>query len=110
MEEEAGPAVLTLATRSLLLLKGEPTRVRTVDRRERAKQRNGRTRIRCPRCGWEPGRHDRWICRCFHVWNTFDTRGVCPGCGYQWLETQCLRCKVMSRHEDWYVVEPGQSS
>lgn len=71
---------------------------------------SGRIRIRCPRCTWEPGRHDRWMCRCLHVWNTFDTHGLCPACAYQWLETQCLRCLVMSPHEHWYVEETGPTA
>ena len=63
--------------------------------------------IRCPRCFWRPEASSRWQCRrpCFHVWNTFDTRGRCPACSYQWLETQCLKCLTMSPHEAWY--EPG---
>ncbi len=59
----------------------------------------------CPRCGWEPARSDRWMCLCLHVWNTFETRGVCPGCGRAWQETQCLRCHALSRHDDWYQDE-----
>ena len=59
--------------------------------------------IRCPACGWRPLRSSRWQCRCLHVWNTFDTRGKCPGCAYQWTETQCLQCHVMSPHEAWYT-------
>ena len=59
-------------------------------------------RIRCPVCGWQPRAHDRWRCRCGHVWNTFDTGGVCPGCLYQWTETQCLACGRWSPHSDWY--------
>lgn len=61
-------------------------------------------RIRCPKCKWQPNRSSRWQCRadCRHVWNTFDTHGVCPACGYAWRETQCLRCHVMSPHVDWY--------
>jgi len=64
-------------------------------------------RIRCPLCDWEPQKHDRWMCRCEHVWNTFDTRGVCPQCSYRWLVTQCLRCHRFSAHEDWYE-KPGR--
>jgi hypothetical protein len=37
-------------------------------------------RIRCPKCKWQPGRGERWMCKCRHVWNTFDTHGVCPAC------------------------------
>ena len=59
-------------------------------------------RIRCPKCGWEPRAEDRWQCACLHVWNTFDTRGRCPACERQWRMTQCLRCEVLSRHDDWY--------
>ena len=90
----------------MLLLKGEPDRVRTPGTGERPGQRSGRTRIRCPRCAWEPGRDDRWMCSCLHVWNTFDTRGVCPACGHEWSETQCLRCGEWSKHDDWYAEEP----
>jgi hypothetical protein len=74
--------------------------------RETEKQRGATTRgrkIRCPRCAWEPGKHDRWMCLCGHVWNTFDTRGVCPGCDAKWKETACLRCHQWSDHEAWYV-------
>ena len=86
-----------------LLFKFEPRGTPGV--READEKGPGRNRIRCPRCAWEPGRGDRWMCTCLHVWNTFDTRGVCPGCGRRWLETQCLRCKAWSRHEDWYEEE-----
>jgi hypothetical protein len=91
---------------SLLLLKretgGPGTRVRPAD--ERRAGRGGR-RIRCPRCGWEPRPGDRWGCLCGHVWNTFETEGVCPGCGRAWEETQCHRCHAWSLHRDWYVTE-----
>ena len=63
------------------------------------------SRIRCPRCAWEPGRGDVWSCHCGHTWNTFETRGVCPGCGHVWRETQCPRCSAWSPHESWYVVD-----
>jgi DNA-directed RNA polymerase subunit RPC12/RpoP len=59
--------------------------------------------IRCPVCRWRPRARDRWQCTCLHVWNTFDTRGVCPACSFRWRETQCLSCGVMSDHEAWYA-------
>jgi hypothetical protein len=62
-------------------------------------------RIRCPLCRWRPRPSDAWGCRCGHAWNTFDTRGRCPRCEYQWRHTQCLRCHVFSLHEDWYAPE-----
>lgn len=58
--------------------------------------------IRCPRCNYKPHPHDRWICRCGHVWNTFDTGAICPACGYAWAVTQCGCCSLWSPHRDWY--------
>jgi hypothetical protein len=62
----------------------------------------GEGRIRCPKCRWMPGKHDRWMCNCLHIWNTFDTGGVCPACLKQWTVTQCLACHKISPHSDWY--------
>jgi hypothetical protein len=60
--------------------------------------------IFCPKCGWRPGPGDRWVCTpdCGTVWNTFWTRGMCPGCARQWHLTQCLRCAQHSAHLRWY--------
>jgi hypothetical protein len=74
-------------------------------------------RIRCPLCAWEPDASSRWGCvrtdvpegfsgGCGTVWNTFSTRGRCPGCQHQWRWTHCLRCTEWSLHEDWYIEEP----
>jgi hypothetical protein len=74
----------------------------------RARDLVGSGRIRCPLCRWTPERRHRWQCRCGCVWNTFETRGRCPQCAFKWLQTQCLKCKQWSAHEDWYVKdEPG---
>lgn len=73
-------------------------------------------RIRCPVCRWRPRASDLWSCAdcgypehfyggCGTVWNTFDTRGLCPGCGHQWRWTSCLICWEWSPHEDWYEKE-----
>ena len=62
-------------------------------------------RIRCPLCGWRPGAHDRWMCHCGHLWNTFETGGVCPGCLYQWKVTACPACNRWSAHSDWYAQD-----
>ena len=67
----------------------------------------GGARIRCPRCAWQPGRHEKWTCDCGHDWNTFETGGVCPACQRQWLETQCPRCDTWSPHLAWYVDDAG---
>jgi len=96
--------------RVLLRLRGDPDPVRTSDPEDSTGERGRGPRIRCPRCAWEPGRHDLWACTCLHSWNTFETRGVCPACGRKWAETQCPRCNEWSRHEEWYVDEPGPSA
>ena len=70
-------------------------------------------RIRCPLCDWRPRRSSTWCCVvqgtpeppfewCGTSWNTFSTRGRCPGCAHQWKWTSCLRCHGFSLHEDWY--------
>ena len=77
-------------------------------------------RIRCPRCGWQPDRSSQWCCAdtgapehfapgCGTSWNTFDTRGLCPGCDHQWRWTLCLSCHGWGRHEDWYADEEDES-
>lgn len=60
--------------------------------------------IYCPKCEWRPGPEDRWHCvaSCGTSWNTFWTRGVCPGCGVQWSSTQCFACNQYAPHEAWY--------
>lgn len=70
------------------------------------------SRIRCPLCSWQPKKSSRWCCSdfgshygCGTEWNTFDTRGHCPGCNYQWKWTDCLRCFRSSPHEAWYEDE-----
>jgi hypothetical protein len=69
--------------------------------------------IRCPRCHWRPQPSSRWRCDCARTpeppfdacgtaWNTFSTKGRCPGCSHQWQWTSCLRCGESSLHIDWY--------
>ena len=42
---------------------------------------------------------------CNMSWNTFDTKGRCPGCSHQWRHTSCLKCQAWSPHDDWYVKD-----
>jgi hypothetical protein len=63
--------------------------------------------IYCPRCAWHPSAASRWVCArriggCGHVWNTFDTRGVCPKCRWKWEIAACLSCRQFSLHEARY--------
>jgi hypothetical protein len=85
----------------------EKIQERKLDEREKS------ARIRCPQCHWQPKAVSRWFCGpcadpenffggCGSWWNTFQTRGRCPGCGHQWRWTACLRCTKWSLHEDWY--------
>ena len=84
---------------------------------QKQKTEDRKSRIRCPVCSWQPPRTSRWSCLpmgapeffaggCGHRWNTFDTRGCCPGCRYQWKHTSCMRCSATSLHEDWYEKGP----
>jgi hypothetical protein len=71
-------------------------------------------RIRCPLCAWQPTSSSVWVCwsgdtpesffgGCWTTWNTFTTRGRCPGCTHQWQWTSCHGCGLWSRHVDWYA-------
>lgn len=72
-------------------------------------------KIRCPLCEWRPTAASTWCCYgedtpephfdwCGTQWNTFTTRGRCPGCQHQWKWTSCLGCSGWSLHEDWYEI------
>jgi hypothetical protein len=86
--------------------KGEPSKAEPViEKTRKAKTRSGAGggRIRCPKCAWRPRKDSRWLCsKCGCAWNTFDTRGRCPDCSYQWRWTVCLSCHEWSLHEAWY--------
>ena len=79
-----------------------PKLCKQLDDKPGSPTRTGDRKIRCPKCQWQPGRHDLWACACGHAWNTFDTRGVCPACDAAWRDTQCLRCQQWSLHASWY--------
>ncbi|WP_240151699.1 MULTISPECIES: hypothetical protein [Oleiagrimonas] len=71
--------------------------------------------IYCPACQWHPRGDSRWICArskggCGTRWNTFWTGGCCPGCGHHWETTQCLVCKKVSPHVDWYHFPPEEEA
>ena len=63
--------------------------------------------IRCPSCGMTTAwAHLLRSPGCGEVWNTFATRGECPGCQRRWPSTQCTRCGVWSDHDAWYEERP----
>lgn len=78
------------------------------------------SRIRCPLCRWQPNKSSRWLCAdcdfpeyfyngCWNEFNTFNSRGQCPGCLHRWRWTSCLRCACWSLHEDWYEKTSPES-
>jgi len=103
----------------LFLLKRDPEGVEDLVNASEPDEDDAFSRIRCPLCGWQPSASCRWSCvrvntpepffmGCGTVWNTFLTRGRCPGCSHQWRWTSCLRCAGWSLHEDWYeIIEPS---
>lgn len=106
------PRSLRLVVVFALFQKGEkydPTT--TIDIGSDEDERPGR--IRCPACTWQPRASDLWYCGdcaeperffggCGAAWNTFETRGLCPGCGHLWRHTACLVCGAWSLHDEWY--------
>jgi len=54
--------------------------------------------VRCPHCGHRPAPNARWGCYCGHVWNTFETRGLCARCRHSWRDTVCLACSAYAPH------------
>jgi hypothetical protein len=64
--------------------------------------------IQCPACGWLPDTSSRWECDCGFMWNTFDTRALCPACEKHHLVTACPRCHESTAHERWYDGPPAR--
>jgi hypothetical protein len=98
----------------MLLLKRDPVRQPTIVDVPGWDDEEDFERIRCPHCGWQPAASSVWSCEgsdggqpgfggCGTVWNTFTTRGRCPGCSHRWRWTVCLRCGGWALHEDWYL-------
>jgi Zn-dependent protease len=61
---------------------------------------------RCPGCGKSPPRGEFWQCEhCVTRFDTFATRGRCPGCGAWYLETACPHCHALHHVDVWYRPE-----
>jgi hypothetical protein len=106
--------IVTSSSSSVHLLVRDLRTVRPIPiELDRLQDRDGLGQIRCPRCAWRPKSWSRWRCACEgtpepsfdscgNVWNTFATRGRCPGCQHQWRWTSCHECHEASLHEEWY--------
>lgn len=58
----------------------------------------------CPRCHAEPPMGLFWQCdRCKRVFDTFETRAVCPNCAKEFPTTMCGKCKAASPMKDWIL-------
>jgi Zn-dependent protease len=61
----------------------------------------------CPSCGAHPLQGDVWVCdQCSTRFDTFAHRGVCPGCGKQFLETECIDCLRGHPITEWFGAVP----
>lgn len=109
--------IVHTSTESWFALQNPPPREQFEKNRARPTETPDFNRIRCPQCAWRPRASDRWLCwdcgepefflgGCGTRWNTFATRGLCPGCEHQWRWTSCLRCQQWSLHADWYEHQP----
>jgi hypothetical protein len=123
LETQPGPDVNeggNLPAASWLLRADVPELRKPVKPVEQDEEQDHFAGIRCPLCRWRPTAESRWRCvafgtpeppfdACGTVWNTFSTRGRCPGCDHQWRWTTCPRCEEYSLHEDWYEerTDPG---
>lgn len=65
-------------------------------------------KIACPKCSWEPDGQAYWQCdHCATQFDTFETTAICPGCKKQFKDTQCIDCRKLSPHLDWYLNLDG---
>ena len=62
--------------------------------------------FKCPSCRTAPPIGTYWRCgNCEHMFDTFETRGMCPHCGVQYATTTCLDCREQRPISEW-VVDP----
>src|SRR5687767_7034650 len=113
--------IRSLYKKEMWLLKKGPEPVWVPVETDDWQVKRGFGRIRCPLCHWQPSPSSLWCCDgtrgpepffggCGALWNTFSTRGRCPGCAHQWKWTSCLHCQGWSLHEDWYEDDDGDAA
>jgi len=62
----------------------------------------------CPSCKAAPPVGRFWRCtRCAEVFDTFQTRAVCPHCAVQVEVTPCPYCQAKSPSSDWIIPAPA---
>lgn len=62
----------------------------------------------CPSCGAAPPSGEYWLCgKCHTRFDTFAERGVCPGCGGNFKETQCPACHARHSIDQWLWATPA---
>lgn len=62
--------------------------------------------VACPSCAWIPDGRRRWQCdECARLFDTFETRARCPGCGRTFEETWCPECHQASPHAYWWPAD-----
>ncbi|MFQ3652376.1 MAG: site-2 protease family protein [Gemmataceae bacterium] len=64
----------------------------------------------CPQCLKAPPRGTHWVCHeCETRFDTFETRGQCPGCGAWYLDTTCPQCHHSHHIDRWFLYRPGEA-
>jgi Zn-dependent protease len=64
----------------------------------------------CPGCHISPPCGPFWVCEhCETRFDTFRTRGQCPGCGAWYLETGCPHCRTQYHIDQWAVGRPAEA-
>jgi Zn-dependent protease len=64
----------------------------------------------CPSCKTAPPQGPFWGCaKCRKIFDTFETRAVCPQCGTQFAATRCPDCGHSAPLEQWMVQSEATS-
>ncbi|HJT35533.1 MAG TPA: site-2 protease family protein [Pirellulales bacterium] len=59
----------------------------------------------CPSCGASPPSGEYWLCgKCHTRFDTFAERGICPGCGGNFKDTQCPACHARHSIDRWLLA------
>jgi Zn-dependent protease len=65
----------------------------------------------CPNCKAAPPVGEFWKCgKCGQLFDTFQTRAVCPHCGTQFPVTKCMDCGALHPVNEWMVASLAPSS